>query len=47
MEKIIIHEYLHAAIDISYEPAEHGVIDQIIQYDLRYPGAPNPAEGGI
>ncbi len=47
IEKVILHEYLHAVIAISMKEAHHGHIDQIIQFNLRYPGAPNPAEGGI
>ena len=47
LEKVILHEYLHAALDISFRDAHHGMIDQIIQFDLKYPGAPNPAEGRI
>jgi hypothetical protein len=44
MEKIILHEYLHAALDIRSEFA-HGQMEQIIKYNLGYPGPWNPAEG--
>ena len=47
MEKVVLHEYLHEAIDISWRDAHHGQIDQIIQFNLAYPGAPNPAEGKV
>ena len=45
IQKVILHEYLHEAIDISWRKAHHGQIDQIIQYNLGWPGPPNPAEG--
>jgi hypothetical protein len=47
LEKVILHEFLHEAIAISWKAAHHGQIDQIIQYNLEYPGAPNPADGRI
>jgi RHS repeat-associated protein len=50
LEKVILHEYLHPALKPGLrmgESFEHGTIDQIIKYDLRYPGAPNPAVGLI
>ena len=45
IQKVILHEYLHEAIDISWKAAHHGQIDQIIQFNLGWPGPPNPAEG--
>lgn len=45
LRKVILHEYLHEAIDISWKEAHHGQIDQIIQFNLKWPGPPNPAEG--
>jgi hypothetical protein len=45
IEKIILHEYLHEAIDIgvNVEEMEHGQINHIIRDNLHYPGPPNPA----
>jgi len=45
MEKVLLHEYLHLVIDISWHAteAEHGQINHIIRDNLRYPGSPNPA----
>ena len=45
MEKVILHEYLHLVIDISSSDTgiQHGQINQIIKYNLKYPGPPNPA----
>lgn len=48
LEKVILHEYLHKAIDLqpSYgdtrfrKDAQHGEIDQIIEFELKYPGHP-------
>ncbi|MCA9753784.1 MAG: hypothetical protein KC591_16425 [Gemmatimonadetes bacterium] len=45
LEKVILHEFLHESLAISWKEAHHGLIDQIIQYDLKYPGPPNVAEG--
>lgn len=45
LEKVVLHEYLHEAIDIEWKDAHHGQIDQIIRFNLGYPGPPNPAEG--
>lgn len=46
LEKIIAHEYLHAALDddtqrLGYQ-AEHDQINMIISQSLKYPGPPNP-----
>jgi hypothetical protein len=45
MEKIILHEFLHAALDIAWKDAHHSMMEQIIKYNLRYPGPANVAEG--
>ena len=50
LEKIILHEYLHNALDQPFQfkgqadrnDLQHGFIDQIIKYQLGYPGSPNP-----
>jgi hypothetical protein len=47
MEKVLLHEYLHAALDEMWKLDPHSQIDQIIQFNLKYPGAPNPAVGLI
>jgi len=48
LEKVILHEYLHSAMDEPYQMEigyeEHGTIDQIIETHLGYPGPPNPAD---
>ena len=44
MEKIILHEYLHAALRYGRQ-YHHSFIEQIIKYDLGYKGPWNPAEG--
>ena len=47
LEKVILHEFLHAALDEDWqksgEQAQHGQINQIIKYNIGYSGAPNPA----
>jgi hypothetical protein len=48
LEKVILHEYLHKAVamqpsfggDSFRKGAQHGEIDQIIQFELRYPDHP-------
>lgn len=45
LRKVILHEYLHEALAIDWKEAHHGQIDQIIQFNLGWPGPPNPAEG--
>jgi hypothetical protein len=47
MEKVLLHEYLHAALDEMWKIDPHSQIDQIIQFNLKYKGAPNPAVGLI
>jgi len=50
IEKIILHEYLHQALDQPYmfsgqpdrNDLQHGFIDQVIQFNLGYKGSPNP-----
>ena len=47
LEKVILHEFLHAALDDGWqclsEQAQHGQINLIICYNIRYPPPPNPA----
>lgn len=45
LEKVILHEFLHDVLDIGvgHGDAEHGQINLIIKYNLKYPGPPNPA----
>lgn len=48
LEKVILHEYFHKAISLqpSYgdarfrKEAQHSEIDQIIEFELKYPGHP-------
>ena len=47
VEKVILHEYLHSALTVEWEQAQHGLIDQVIRDNLRYTGPPNPAENLI
>jgi RHS repeat-associated protein len=50
LEKIILHEYLHNALDKPFQfrgqadrnELQHGFINQVIQFNLGYPGSPNP-----
>jgi hypothetical protein len=44
MEKIILHEYLHAALAVDRQ-YHHSFMEQIIKYNLGYPGPWNPGEG--
>jgi hypothetical protein len=41
LEKVIIHEYLHAAL--KFKQGQHGHINYLIHERLKYPGPPNPA----
>lgn len=47
LEKIIIHEYLHAALNADWQRetdlVQHDPINVTIQFHLFYPGHPNPA----
>jgi len=47
LEKVIIHEYMHAALNANWQPmnylAQHDPINHTIQFNLLYPGHPNPA----
>ena len=45
LQKVILHEFLHEVLDIGWKEAHHGQINQIIQFNLKWPGPPNPAEG--
>lgn len=47
VEKIILHEFLHAALDISMEDAHHGLIYQVIKENIKYPGPANVGTCGI
>ena len=50
LEKVVLHEYLHQALDQPFQftgqpdrnQLQHGFIDQVIQFNLKYPGSPNP-----
>lgn len=47
LEKVIVHEYLHAALRdetsrLGYQWSHHE-INRIITYNLKYPCPPNPA----
>jgi len=50
LEKVILHEYLHDALDKPFQfhgnpdrnDMQHGFIDQVIQFNLGYKGSPNP-----
>ncbi len=50
LEKVIIHEYLHAALNADWQDltdvVQHGPINETIQFHLFYPGHPNPANPG-
>lgn len=47
LEKTILHEFLHGALDDGWqrlsEQAQHGQINLIIRFNLEYPPPPNPA----
>lgn len=42
IKKVLLHEFLHLAIDMEMREFHHGQITQIIQFNLGYPGDPNP-----
>ncbi len=42
IQKVILHEFLHIALDIEWRDAHHGQIEQVIKYNLGYPGDANP-----
>ena len=44
LEKVILHEFLHAALKSQTD--QHDQIDFIIQFNLHYPGHPNPGDPG-
>jgi hypothetical protein len=48
LEKVIIHEYLHAVLEVFYQTrglnTQHDQIDLIIREGLKYKGPPNPAD---
>jgi len=41
-QKILLHEYLHAALDIKMREAHHGMIERVLIYNLGYPPPANP-----
>jgi hypothetical protein len=47
LEKVIIHEYMHAALTATWQRetdvVQHDPINETIQFHLLYPGHPNPA----
>jgi hypothetical protein len=47
LEKVLLHEYLHAAIDLEGLREQHDLIERVLQHHLGYPGSPNPAPGRI
>jgi hypothetical protein len=50
LEKVIVHEYLHAAIQDATTRLglqwSHHEINRIVTYNLKYPDPPNPANPG-
>ena len=45
IEKVVLHEFLHEVLSTDWRDVHHSLINQIIQFNLEYPGPPNPAEG--
>jgi hypothetical protein len=43
MEKIVLHEYLHAAFDLAMREAHHGMMEQVLVYNMGYAPPANPA----
>jgi hypothetical protein len=43
-EKIIIHEFLHAAFIFEFRDAHHGMMEQVLIHNLHYTPPANPAE---
>lgn len=41
LKKVLLHEFLHLVVTVPRE-FHHGQINQIIQFNLRLPGEPNP-----
>ena len=41
-QKILLHEYLHAALAIEMREAHHGMIEQVLIYNLGYAPPANP-----
>jgi hypothetical protein len=42
IQKVLLHEFLHLAIDMEMREFHHGQIEQIIKYNLGYEGDANP-----
>ena len=42
IEKVILHEFLHISLDMEMREFHHGQIEQVIKYNLGYPGDANP-----
>ena len=42
IQKVILHEYLHLALNIEMREFHHSQMTQIITYNLHYPGDANP-----
>ena len=47
LEKVLLHEYLHAALVLDRIDEQHDLIDRVVEFHLGYPGPPNPAPGRI
>ena len=43
IEKVILHEFLHIALDIEMRAAHHSMMEQVIIYNLGYSRPANPA----
>jgi hypothetical protein len=47
LEKVLLHEYLHAALELQVIGEQHDLIDRVLEFHLGYPGPPNPAPGRV
>ena len=43
MEKIVLHEFLHAAFAVEMRAAHHGLMEQVLIFNLKYKRPANPA----
>jgi hypothetical protein len=41
-EKIVLHEFLHAALDIDMREAQHGMMEQVLVFNMGYAPPANP-----
>jgi hypothetical protein len=41
-EKILLHEFLHAAFIYKFREAHHGMMEQVLVYNIGYPPPANP-----